>query len=118
VYDEFLSRDIVRSCSLHLWSVVTISEFGEAEAPHDIKAVNTSHEWKMSFSMQGHKTSSEQIVLDSEFGSQTSIDLTKHLVSSKQVNWVVIKIKYGKQFGISNSLNSSVCEISLFVKSQ
>lgn len=42
---EFTSVLVINGSSLHFGGVVTVTKFGEAEAPHILKRIDLSHEW-------------------------------------------------------------------------
>jgi hypothetical protein len=70
----------------------------------------------MLLSTEGHQSTTEEIVLDSELGSKRAIDLGQHLVACKQVEWVVDKVVDRKELGISNRLDTIVGDVSLLVQ--
>jgi hypothetical protein len=70
VNHKLLSLLIVGGSSLHLDSVVSVAQLSEAEAAHVSEAVHLLiHEFLVSVGVQCNQSTSEQVELDSEFGS-------------------------------------------------
>ena len=107
---------IINCSGLHLWCIISIPQLSKAETSHYIKTINSSHEIQMTVSVQSHKTSTKQIVLNCEFSCKRSINLAQHFMCSEKIEWIIIKIKYREQFRISHCFDSGICKISLLIK--
>ncbi len=116
VNGELLSLFIVSGGSLHLWRIVSKAKFGEAETPHVFETINILHDLKVALRVKIHECAAEQVELNGELGGEVSIDLAEHLVSCKDVLGVVFEIKNGDQLFVTNSLDSSIGEVSLLIQ--
>jgi len=105
---ESLVFNTVSRGSLHLRSVVSISEFSKAEASHHIERVTTLHERNMSVCAQSSKGSTEKVELYGELSSQGSIAQTQHFVSCKNVFRIIIEVKDGHNTFIGDSFNACI----------
>ena len=84
---------VVVSGSFHLGCIVAVTKFGETEAPHVLKAINLFHNWQVTLRVQTSKGTAEQIELHCEFSGEIAINLSNHLVSSKNILRISLEIK-------------------------
>jgi hypothetical protein len=116
IYRELLCSVVINGGGLHLWRVVTVAKLGEAEAAHNLEAVNLSHEWQVSIGVESHQSSAEKIELNGEFGGQSAVNLPQHFVSGEDIGGVVLEIKDGEKLCITNNLDSLHGQFSLLVQ--
>lgn len=70
----------------------------------------------MAFSVHTSESSAEKIKLYSNLSYKRTINKTKHLVSCKNVLWVVQKVKNRYEILITNSLDAGVSKVSLLIE--
>jgi len=70
----------------------------------------------MAFSVHTSESSAEKIELHSNLSYKRTINETQHLVSCKNVLWVVQKVKNRDEILITNSLDAGVSEVPLLIK--
>jgi len=72
----------------------------------------------VSLGVKSHESSSKKIELHGELGGQSTVHLTEHLVSSKNVDRVILEVKDREELCIAYNLNSCHCQFSLLVQSK
>jgi len=70
----------------------------------------------MAFSVHTSESSAEKIELHSNLSYKRTINETQHLVSCKNVLWVVQKVKNRDEILITNSLDAGVSEVPLLIE--